>query len=254
MTSAQAGAMVVLRAQCAALGPWFAARPAVDFEQPTVLPGWDLRALLGHLVLVVQGCARGLSRPTDEPAVPAADYVRRYRRDVAHIEAATREVTADRTPAQLVDALAAATAALPSDPPPGTIVGGRGPISSRDWVRTRTVDVVVHADDLAATFPESPPPIEHAALADATRMLAEMFAAQLPGRSVELRVPPFVAVQAVPGPRHTRGTPPNVVETDPVTWLRLATGRVDFATAVATGRVRASGERSDLGANLPVLS
>ena len=66
-------------------------------------------------------------------------------------------------------------------------------------------------------------------------------------------MPPFVAVQAVPGPRHTRGTPPNVVETDPITWLRLATGRVEFAAAVATGAVNASGSRADLSAYLPLL-
>jgi putative sterol carrier protein len=67
-------------------------------------------------------------------------------------------------------------------------------------------------------------------------------------------VPPFIAVQAVPGPRHTRGTPPNVVETDPVTWLRLATGRVSFTEAVAAGDVRASGNRADLTPYLPLLT
>ena len=67
-------------------------------------------------------------------------------------------------------------------------------------------------------------------------------------------VPPFVAVQAVAGPRHTRGTPPNVVETDPVTWLRLATGRLAFTDAVAAGAVRASGTRADLTDQLPLLS
>jgi hypothetical protein len=69
---------------------------------------------------------------------------------------------------------------------------------------------------------------------------------------VELRVPPYVAVQAVAGPRHTRGTPPNVVETDPVTWLRLATGRLPWDEAVHTGRVAASGERADLSGYLPL--
>ena len=92
------------------------------------------------------------------------------------------------------------------------------------------------------------------ALAAAVRSLAEFVAAQAPGRSVEVRVPPFVAVQAIPGPRHTRGTPPNVVETDPRTWLRLATGRIAFADAVASGAVRASGNRADLAPHLPVLS
>jgi hypothetical protein len=85
-------------------------------------------------------------------------------------------------------------------------------------------------------------------------VLAEILAAQAPGRSVEVRVPPLVAVQAIDGPRHTRGTPPNVVETDPLTWLRLATGRLAFADAVATGTVRASGARADLTRYLPVLS
>ena len=67
-------------------------------------------------------------------------------------------------------------------------------------------------------------------------------------------MPPFVAVQAIEGPRHTRGTPPNVVETDPITWLRLATGRFAFADAVAAGLVRASGSRADLADQLPLLS
>jgi hypothetical protein len=84
----------------------------------------------------------------------------------------------------------------------------------------------------------------------ATRLLAEILAAQAPGRSVELRVPPYVAVQAVAGPRHTRGTPPNVVETDPLTWIRLATGRIAWTDAP----VQASGQRADLSAHLPVLS
>ncbi|WP_033413262.1 sterol carrier family protein [Actinomycetospora chiangmaiensis] len=65
-----------------------------------------------------------------------------------------------------------------------------------------------------------------------------------PGRSVEVRVPPFGAVHCIHGPRHTRGTPPNVVETDPRTWCALALGRLDFTTAVAAGTVTASGHRA----------
>ena len=85
-------------------------------------------------------------------------------------------------------------------------------------------------------------------------MLARILAGRAPGRSVELRVPPYVAVQCVAGPRHTRGTPANVVETDPVTWLELATGRLTWADALADGRVSASGERADLAGYLPVLT
>ncbi len=73
-----------------------------------------------------------------------------------------------------------------------------------------------------------------------------------PGRSVEVRVPPFAAVQVVEGVRHTRGTPPAVIETDAETWLALATGRTTWHEAVDAGSVRASGERTDLSAYLPL--
>lgn len=73
-----------------------------------------------------------------------------------------------------------------------------------------------------------------------------------PGRSVEIRVPPYGAVQAIEGPRHTRGTPPNVVETDPATWLALVSGRCRWDDAAADGRVRASGTRADLSGLLPL--
>jgi len=67
-----------------------------------------------------------------------------------------------------------------------------------------------------------------------------------------VRVPPYGAVQCVAGPRHTRGTPPNVVETDPLTWVDVATGRVTWDAAVQAGRIRASGTRADLSDHLPV--
>lgn len=89
-------------------------------------------------------------------------------------------------------------------------------------------------------------------LRDAVRALLTALARDAPGRSVEVRVPPFGAIQCVPGPRHTRGTPPNVVETDPMTWLLVATGRLSWADAVATGKIHASGIRTDLSEFLPV--
>jgi hypothetical protein len=84
-------------------------------------------------------------------------------------------------------------------------------------------------------------------------LLAEL-RERAPGRSVEVRVPPYGAVQCVPGPRHTRGTPPNVVEMDPLTFLLLAAGRLRFADAVAAGRVSASGIRADLAPYLPLVA
>jgi hypothetical protein len=80
----------------------------------------------------------------------------------------------------------------------------------------------------------------------------DLLASRVPGRSVEVRVPPFGAVQAVAGPRHTRGTPPNVVELDPRSWMLLAAGRLDWAAAVTSGSVQASGPRADLSGYLPL--
>jgi hypothetical protein len=90
-----------------------------------------------------------------------------------------------------------------------------------------------------------------------TRLLVKHFLAVLaeraPGASVEVRVPPYAAVQAVEGVRHTRGTPPAVVELDAETWVALATGDVTWIDAERDGRVRASGERADLSPFLPLL-
>lgn len=90
-------------------------------------------------------------------------------------------------------------------------------------------------------------------LAAAVRLSLRTLEQDAPGHTVEVRVPPFAAVQCVPGPRHTRGTPPNVVETDPRTWLELATGRLAWGDAVGDGRVSASGARADLAALLPIV-
>jgi hypothetical protein len=111
----------------------------------------------------------------------------------------------------------------------------------------------VHSDDLArATGLDVA--LDRQALAAATRLLADALAAKAPGNSVEVRVPPYAAVQCVEGPRHTRGTPPNVVETDPRTWIRLATGRLRWSEALAAAAVSASGERADLTPYLPVMA
>lgn len=90
-------------------------------------------------------------------------------------------------------------------------------------------------------------------VATATRYLLEELAAIAPGNTVEVRVPPYGATQCVQGPRHTRGTPPNVIETDPETWLLLATGRLDWEDARAQARVVASGSRANLDGILPLI-
>ncbi|AWB90180.1 sterol carrier family protein [Salinibacterium hongtaonis] len=89
-------------------------------------------------------------------------------------------------------------------------------------------------------------------IATATRYLLQVLTDAAPGPTVEVRVPPFGAVQCVEGPTHTRGTPPNVIEMAPATWIALATGGVSWADALADARVSASGTRADLSALLPL--
>lgn len=93
---------------------------------------------------------------------------------------------------------------------------------------------------------------ERADLKLLTKHFLALLEAAAPGRSVEVRVPPYAAVQVVEGVRHTRGTPPAVVEMDADTWVRLATGAVTWREAEDSADVRASGERADLTPYLPL--
>jgi len=103
-----------------------------------------------------------------------------------------------------------------------------------------------------AAWRADPARADRATVGTAVRYTLEHLADLAPGRTVEVRVPPYAVVQCVEGPRHTRGTPPNVVETDAATWLALVTGSLTWAAAEAAGRVRASGQRADLAAFLPL--
>lgn len=99
------------------------------------------------------------------------------------------------------------------------------------------------------------PAPDRADLAAAVRLTARTLASLAPGASVEVRIPPFVAVQCVSGPKHTRGTPPNVVETDPRTWLLLATGLQTITEAKASGALTLSGARAgEIESWLPIVS
>lgn len=125
-----------------------------------------------------------------------------------------------------------------------------GPRDKADPAQTRAAVLAV-ADWLRD---ETTPKPDRAALAAAVRLTARTVAQHAPGNSVELRVPPFVAVQCIEGVRHTRGTPPNVVELAARDWLLLATGLADFDEAVSEHRVSVSGHRaSDVADYLPVI-
>lgn len=118
-----------------------------------------------------------------------------------------------------------------------------------DGPATALADALVAA--VLAAYDRGLPP-ERDAARQAVRHLLDRLTAVAPGRTVEVRVPPYAAVQAIAGPRHTRGTPPNVVETDARTWIELAVGRVTWAEAMARGAVSASGARADLSGHLPL--
>jgi len=107
---------------------------------------------------------------------------------------------------------------------------------------TETRDAVRVVEDWLRD--DARPAPSRADLAAAVRLTARTMAAAAPGASVEVRIPPFVAVQCISGPRHTRGTPPNVVETDPRTWLLLVTGLLQLTAASAAGAVQLSGSRA----------
>ena len=98
-----------------------------------------------------------------------------------------------------------------------------------------------------------PSAADRTTVATAVRWALEELAARAPGRTLEVRVPPYGAVQCIEGPTHTRGTPPNVIETDAATWLALVTGDQRWAEAEAGGHVRASGQRADLSTLLPLV-
>ena len=115
-----------------------------------------------------------------------------------------------------------------------------------DVAEGRAALEAVRAADAASARPSR---TDHAT---AVRYLLQLLAEKAPGNSVEVRVPPFGAVQVIEGPRHTRGTPPNVVETDPDTWIALAMGAEEWTDAAAEGRIIASGVRSDLSDLLPL--
>ncbi|MGO1183151.1 MAG: sterol carrier family protein [Micrococcaceae bacterium] len=101
---------------------------------------------------------------------------------------------------------------------------------------------------------EDPTALSRSVRGTAIRFTLEELAALSPGRSVEVRVPPFGVTQCIHGPDHTRGTPPNVIETDPLTWMALCLGTLTWEEARASGAVAASGLRADLSERLPLFT
>ncbi|MET7712357.1 sterol carrier family protein [Streptomyces sp. NPDC005407] len=225
-----------------------------QFALPTRLGDWTVRELTAHIALVAGLVARYLTLPEPEKAdVALLDWPFATVTAAGQVDEDTRAFAAASEPGELFARTAARLEELLPAASENRLVPMRfGGMRLGDFLVTRTVELIVHTDDLnAATGLDIP--YDRNALAACTRLLADALAVKAPGGSVEVRVPPFAVVQCVEGPRHTRGTPPNVVETDPLTWIRLATGRTGWAEAVDAAKVSASGERADLSGLLPIL-
>ncbi|GAA2260606.1 maleylpyruvate isomerase family mycothiol-dependent enzyme [Streptomyces amakusaensis] len=221
---------------------------------PTRLGDWTVRELAAHLSTVLGPLLESLALPEPPKAeVALMEWPFRTAGAAADIEETAIGLAAGAAPAELIaDVAARIGEALGRASDDRAVPTRFGPMRLADYLVTRTVELVVHTDDLNdATGLDIP--FDRHALATATRLLADALALRAPGGSVEVRIPPYAVVQCVEGPRHTRGTPPNVVETDPLTWVRLATGRTGWAKALESAKVAASGERADLDALLPVL-
>jgi uncharacterized protein (TIGR03083 family) len=228
-----------------------------QLARPTRLGDWTVRELVAHLGMALTAVHRALDRPAPpQQDVQVSEWPFATGGNAAAIADFTRQLAADHPDldAYLTDIDDSLRALLDAHPGGRLLATNAGALPLDDYLVTRTVELVVHTDDLNAAVPGLDTPFDRQALATATRLLADALAVKAPGGSTEVRIPPYAVVQCVEGPRHTRGTPPNVVETDPLTWLRLATGRLAWQDALAAAAVSASGERADLGALLPIMA
>jgi len=255
-----------------------------DLARPSVLPGWSVRDLAAHLVVVADSVLHLEALPPTAGVLSISEYLGGYAARADRITGLTQEAAAEIADLGTAydDRWEAALHHLASLAGTEKVLARRAAARTADFAATRVIELVVHADDLARSVtaesvgaddlarsvtaesvgaddlarsvsehePAGLPPAAERLVA---RVLLDVLATRHPGRSVEVRVPPVAAVQCLPGPQHTRGTPANVVETDQRTWVRLAAGRIDWDDAVADGLVSASGQRADLAAVLPLL-
>lgn len=221
-----------------------------QLAEPSKLAGWDVKTLVGHVAFTVHTVVARAAEPVAGAQAEVYDWMTATPTARAQVDAGTRELVADGV--VLADEVAGARKVMERYGDEDLIAMRFGPMRFDDFLVSRIVEATVHADDLERStgieFPH-----DREALAITVRQLADAMATKVPGNSVELRVPPFAAVQCVPGPRHTRGTPPNVVELAPKTWIRLAAGRTTWDQAVDEALVSASGQRADLKEFLPLM-
>ncbi len=215
---------------------------ALDPEGPTACEGWTVADLDNHMATNLKGLAAVEERRVDGPA---KESVAGWAANLAEF-APVADALARGGRMRTRDLAGPALQALADHPAETVVHQATGDHTLRDAAVFRVIEGVVHGLDVDI----DPDP---SALRLVVKELAGILAERHPGKSVEVRVPPYTAVQCFEGPRHTRGTPPNVVEADPVAWVLACAGRASWHELVRTGRIRASGERSDLSEHLPLL-
>lgn len=234
------------------------------WQAPTRLPGWRVSDLCAHLALTLRTVEEVQPATRAARASTLAQYVAAYPDDDGVTDTSARhEVSGpDRLPTDVVvafdNALTSAAERLTTLcddlPKSGAVHLRESTLRLGDFLATRCIEAAVHARDLAhAVGDPTVADVPRPTLKSACRALLDVLAENVPGHAVEVRVAPFAAVQCFEGPRHTRGTPPNVVEMDPGTWLDLAGGRLTWQDALTDARVSASGARADLSTALPLL-
>lgn len=233
------------------------ALPDKAFRRKTRLGAWTVAHLVAHLVSNVDALTRALDHPPpDDKPMLVLDYLGSMRTVAPAVAERAVELAKGVPPTELRERMRTAVTDVTEallGVSLARVVGVRlGAIHLSGFLVTRCVETVVHGLDLAAATGVEVTP-DPTALAVVVKVFAAMLVQAAPGPAVEVRIPGQVAVQCVEGPRHTRGTPPNVVEADPLPFVEVCAGRMTWDEAVAKGGIRASGERSNLSEHFPLI-
>lgn len=244
--------------QALRLAQFLTALPPAEFLRTVPCQPDRVLDVTARLVVLQDSILTSLDQETAQRPSALADFLggglaqhrlTRVSRDVASHESGPRIAT------QFAETAAEISVRLRDPDVPAVVAYDGSAIRTVDLLRLHGIDWVLHSDDLNRALPTRPPiDLGRGLLADTVRTLADTLRRRHPGHSIEVRIPPFAAVQCGTAgePKHTRGTPPTVVETDPLTFVRLARGRQTWDQAIHHALVRASGLRSDISEWLPL--
>ncbi|MDO5683011.1 MAG: sterol carrier family protein [Propionibacteriaceae bacterium] len=234
-------------------------RPA-EFHR--AVPSEDLTvvAVVAQLLIEQNALLAALDQPTNQRATPLPLYcaglsLQRHRSEQLAREIADHDAGPTLV-AQFAQQQQEVINRLSGEDLPEVVAVSRSALRMTDLLRLMSVEWVLHADDISWALPgRRAIDLPRGHLADAVRLFTEILRHRHPGGSIEIRVPPFAAVQCGnPGePRHTRGTPPNVVECQPLSFIRLCRGRETWSEAVTHNQLTASGLRADISEWFPLL-